>query len=294
MLSQNNSDPSLSLKIFQTTVLLLLIFFTVFSCGQSKESSSEKIDKKTGSPLEMEESNLPKLDPKDSFQNENQFTPTNPITDISSERLLEYKIYIVLKNEDLLSSRKELLSIIQKTSILKKSDFSMQNEFETFQMEVLTPITNLYSLLIQISKIGRLLSEKVETIDWTEHNQKQKITLERESLRAQRRAKAGQEGSATNWTWKEREELLERSENNYDIAKLETWKIQDSIRWAKIYIQIEGKEVPIQIQFPNVRNAFISGLNFIFRLLENIVWLLTVFLVFIILYIAYKRYKNWY
>ncbi|MCX7999515.1 MAG: hypothetical protein N3A69_11290, partial [Leptospiraceae bacterium] len=220
MLVANNSDPSSNPKFWKFLLsvksfyFLLLIFCLSFSCSKSKETTPEEFDKKNVSATEKDDSFLE--DSKGASKNVEGFTPTNPITEASSERFLEYKIYLVFKTKDLLTARKELLSIIQQSSILKRSEFSLQNELETLQIEILTPVSNLYPSLLELSKVGKLVSEKVETIDWTEHNQRQKITLERESLRAQRRAKAGQEGSATNWTWKEREELLERSENNYD------------------------------------------------------------------------------
>lgn len=293
MLNSENSDPSRSSfflikRVFFLYLSILLIQNSFLGCGRSEKVSSSGTDSETKKQITQKERDSYSLD-SDSIP-----IPTNPIPTNPHERLLEYKVYLVFKSEDLLSSREKILMILQKNSILKKSEISFQNDGESLRIEIITPVTHLYTTLIELSKVGRLISEKVETIDWTEENQKQKFILERETIRAQRRAQAGKEGSAASWTWKEREELLERSENNYDTAKLQTWKIQDSINWAKIFIQVERKESLISIQVPNIRNAFVSGLNFIFKIVEIIIWLLPIFLLLLFIYFFYRRYKKWY
>ncbi len=294
-----SSDPSsnfliwrnFSLKRNLTNFFLYLLILLFAFCGKEEKISTEPKLENKSLPLEESEAYFNKQE----SENESFIpSPSNPLSLKVSERLLEYKIYLTMKSNNILSSRQEILSIIQKESILKKMEISFFNDFQTLQVEILTPVSSLYPTLLELAKVGKLISEKVETVDWTEHNQKQKIALERENIRLTRRAKAGKEGSATNWTWKDREELLEKSENKYDEAKLETWKIQDSIRWAKIYIQIEGKEVPFQIQYPNFRNTFISSINFIFNAIDSIVWFLPLLIILALIYLLYKRYKNRY
>lgn len=298
--SENEDPSSQSLRLFHTPIkilLLFILFLALFSCGKSKEefSPSQTESSRTDQRKAVSGSEKAEEIVDDEFSESSSIPiPSNPITPSASERLLEYKIYLVIKSNNLLLSRQEIISIIQKNSILKRMEISFISDVQTLEAEILTPVSNLYPTLLELARVGKLLSEKVETVDWTEHNQKQKIALERETIRAQRRAKAGKEGSAANWTWKDREELLEKSENNYDEAKLETWKIQDSIRWAKIYVQVEGKEVPLQVRFPNFRNTFISSINFIFSAVESIVWFLPILIVLIIIYIFYKRYKDRY
>jgi hypothetical protein len=220
--------------------------------------------------------------------------PINPISDMAKERLLEYTIQLSFRTNNLLTSRDKLVEITNKTSILKASNVQVNEYGEHMTAEIFTPVDNLYDTILAFNVLGDLTGENVQTVDWTEQNEQQKIRIQREDERSRRRNKAGSAGSAANWTWKDREELLERSEDSLDEAKLEAWKIKDKVRWAKININMIGKETPLRIKFPNFRNAFVSSINFILEGSYLLFASLPLLILGYALFRVYKWYKNRY
>ncbi|MCB1177861.1 MAG: hypothetical protein KDK36_09805, partial [Leptospiraceae bacterium] len=185
-------------------------------------------------------------------------------------------------------AREKLIKIAKINSILKNSNTNISESTEMLNAEIYTPVDKMYETILLLGNIGTLTNETVSTEDWTEHNQLQKIKTEREITRSKRRSKAASSGKAENWTWKDREELLERSEDNLDMAKMENWKIQDKIKWAKIRIYIHGGESGFKIHVPNYKNAFVSSINFFLNAIYVFLWILPFGVIIMILYFGIR------
>lgn len=213
--------------------------------------------------------------------------PLDIISESSKLRQIEYKVNLQVKVKNALETREKFLQVLKPNSILKYSGTSF-NEFENYQVEILTPVGKLYDTLLEISKLGKIESETVNTEDLTEYFEEQKIKTERENSRSKRRTNAATEGSAQVKNWKDREDLLALSEDNLDKAKLETWKVKDRISWAKVSINFQGKELNDSFEIPNFYNAFVSAINFIFSIAYGIAYC-SIFIIGI--YIIYRIYK---
>ena len=145
--------------------------------------------------------------------------PLNPISDASKSRLLEYTIQLNYKVESIEKAREVLLNVVKKESYISSSQTNVTSGYENMYLQIQIPVNVMYETLLQMDKVGQLTHEDIRTQDWTEHNEFQKIKLDRESLRMVRRSKAANKGSAETWNWKDREEALERSEDSADSAK---------------------------------------------------------------------------
>lgn len=218
--------------------------------------------------------------------------PLDPITDASKSRLLEYTIQLNYKVADIDKTRESLLNIVKKESYISRSQTNLSSGLESMYVQIHIPVSAMYQTLIELDKIGQLTYEDIQTEDLTDKNEEQKIKLSREAIRGSRRAKAVHKGSSENWNWKDREEALERSENNEDLAKLESWKIKDRVAWAKVNITISGKELPSRVQIPNYKNAFVSAVNFLLELTYYLAWLIPVILIVFLLFKAYRRFRG--
>ncbi len=289
-------------------VLTLLLFSFLFSCkdksapqeeatAQGFAKSEKKMEREIADAQEdmdeapSEPNQSQAESPKRSSSNDIG-KPLNPISDASTRRLLEYRITLTFKVDNIHDSREKLIKIVKIDSILKSANTNINGDTEYVSAEVYTPIEKMYETMLALGKVGILTAETVQTEDWTEHSEEQKIKTERELSRSSRRSKAASSGKAENWTWKDREELLERSEDNLDAAKMETWKIQDKVKWAKLNIVLQGQEAGYRIHVPRFRNAFISSINFVLEIAYSIVWVFPFLLMGAILYFIYRWYKN--
>ncbi len=277
---------------------LLIFLLLILACknSESPQTSSVKYEAATtNAKLDADESTSEaegfqyKLNEK---KNEEFISkPLNLITDSSRLRLLEYTVSLSLSVENISTSREMLLKAVKDKSLIKSANTYFTDQ-ENFSAEVYTPAEKLYDTLLEISKIGNITSETISTIDHTENNESQKIKIERESIRSKRRSLAANKGSAENRTWKDREDLLGASEDGFDIAKLEAWKIKDRTHWAKINVQFTGKSVNTRIQIPNYRNSFVHSINFLLESLYAFFWLIPIFAILFFLYRLYKWYKR--
>jgi hypothetical protein len=291
------------------TQFLFIALFLFSSCNKSSESKQENIaqestqDLRRTAPASAKKiSSTNDMEGDEAIEEESQSLlelpslgkPSNPISDLSKERLLEYKIHLSFRTKNLLVSRDKLIEITEKTSILKSTNISVSEFNESMNAEIFTPVDKLYETLLLFNALGDLTNEAIQTVDWTEHNERQKIKMRREEDRSSRRSKATSAGSAANWTWKDREELLERSEDNMDEAKMEAWKVKDNVRWAKISIGLSGRETPMRIKFPNFRNAFVSSINFLLEAIYSLVWFIPIGLIGFGIYKIFRWYRNRY
>ena len=294
------------MKLLLTVILLLSL---VLNCGkkESKEPASEtapsapqmkKMDSVNRELADAEDETAGVPADKGNLKQEAKENdgiiekPLDPISDASKSRLLEYTIQLNYKVANIEKAREILLGVIKKESYIASSQTNVSSGSENMNLQVQIPVSAMYDTLLQMDKVGQLTYEDIRTQDWTEHNELQKIKLSREGLRMIRRSKAANKGSAETWNWKDREEALERSEDSADSAKLETWKIKDHVTWAKVHINISGRELPTKIQFPNYKDAFVAALNFLLELTYYIAFMIPIVLLGFLLFKAYRWYRN--
>ncbi|MCB1141473.1 MAG: DUF4349 domain-containing protein [Leptospiraceae bacterium] len=300
------------MRYFLTPPLLVLFcLIQLSSCKKSQEASSE-IDMKMDSEKMSNAPQMSKkveLSEKDIAEEEMNFkgqtedidessgqdigTPLDPITDLSKTRLLEYTVTLNFRCKNIPESRKKLIQIIKKSSFIKSSNTSSGEKYSSMNSEIHIPVDRLYETLLEMDKLGKLESESIHSNDHTEENEWQKIKLSREQLRSNRRSKAVSSGKAENWTWKDREELLERSEEGMDQAQFESWKIKDRVSWAKIHVVLNGEGAPATIEFPNYRTVFFSSINFLLDMTAYLVWLLPLSVLGFFIYFVFKKIRGY-
>ena len=218
--------------------------------------------------------------------------PLNPITDASKLRMLEYKVHLDFHVDEISKSREMLIKIVQLNSFFKQVNSNSDYLKESMQVEIYTPTSKLYDTLLLLNKIGTLTNELIYAEDLTELNEQQKIKLDREAIRGKRRANAVNKGGELSKNYKDREDLLAISEENEDVAKFESWKIKDRVNWSKIHVRLTGKDLPLKIQFPNIRNLFIQSINFIIELLGGFFYILPIGILLYAIYKLIKWYRN--
>jgi hypothetical protein len=218
--------------------------------------------------------------------------PLNPITDASKLRMLEYKVQLDFQVDEISKAREMLIKIVQLNSLFKQVNSNNDYLKESMHVEIYTPTSKLYDTLLALNKVGTLTHESIYAEDLTELNEQQKIKLDRESIRGRRRANAVNKGGELSKNYKDREDLLAISEDNEDSAKFESWKIKDRVNWSKIQVRITGKDLPLSIQFPNIRNLLIQSLNFIIEILGGFFYILPIGVLLYAIYKIIKWFRN--
>lgn len=208
---------------------------------------------------------------------------------ISKTRLLEYRISLAVEVSELASARQQFLSVLSENkSFLTQAQTYPVSGKEYMNVQVFVPVSNLIGFLKSVQKIGNVNSETINTEDHTEANELQKIVMEREEQRGRRRNKAVSSASSANWNWKDREDALERSEDGFDHAKLEKWKIQDKVNFAKVSIQITGKKVESDFELLKaVKKGWMTVLEFLEGLIS--IWPFLILGLIIFWYFRYRR-----
>ncbi|AOP33557.1 hypothetical protein A0128_06670 [Leptospira tipperaryensis] len=296
--------------------LLALCLVVLVACGKKKDSNAEgatgeaektamrtaEVSTQLGSPMppsddskkvasEKEESGF-----KDSFDKaDNQLGKVFAPVPISTERLLEYNIQLSYECNDLVKTRKELLDYIAKYGYLESSSaVNSRTPYMSVRMHVRS--AKLYEALLELDKLGVLISEDISTTDHTEGMVWQKRKTTREKIRLSRRNNANQQIGAGSKNWEVIEESIERSEDELDLAEQETWKIKDRVSWATIAVSFGTPTPPDAIQVPEYKNALVGILNAFLQLSYYLLWW-TPFLIlgsFLVYFggIVYQKFRN--
>ncbi|HMV78257.1 MAG TPA: DUF4349 domain-containing protein [Leptospiraceae bacterium] len=208
---------------------------------------------------------------------------------VSKTRLLEYRISLNVEVDELSSARQQFLSLLSENkSFLTQAQTYPVSGKEYMNVQIFVPVSNLIGFLKSVQKIGNVNSETINTEDHTEANELQKIVMEREEQRGRRRNKAVSSASSANWNWKDREDALERSEDGFDHAKLEKWKIQDKVSFAKVSIQITGKKVESDFELLKaVKKGWMTVLEFLEALIS--IWPFLILGLILFWYFRYRR-----
>jgi hypothetical protein len=216
------------------------------------------------------------------------FAPVNTTND----RLLEYNIQLSYECADLVKTRKDLLDFIAKYGYLESSSaVNSQSPYMTARIHVAS--VKLYEALLELDKLGNLLSEDISAIDHTEGMVWQKRKSTREKIRQVRRNIANSQITAGAKNWQLVEESIANSEDQLDLAEHETWKINDKVKWATISVSYATPTPADVVQVPAYKNAFIGLFNMFLELTYYLIWILPfVFILGILAYygkIAYRK-----
>jgi len=207
----------------------------------------------------------------------------------TADRFLEYKVNLIYKCDDLLESRQSLLGITSKYGFVKQSNSSAEGSNSYMTVDLFIKSNLIYDALKDLNELGILESERITVIDHTEDMVRAERKRRREQTRIIRKNKAISTVSAAAKTWKDREDSLERSENELDRMDHKKWKINDSVSWAKVHIYLKGPDIPERIDVPNYQDAFVGILNTLLKMLYAVI-ILSPFIIIIGL-ILWKRKK---
>jgi len=277
-------------KIILTVIFVLLALCLINSC---KKDSSKK-------PSSINESKTMYDSPKDAQKNSDENITKNVTTqdldffliddfEKSKKRLLEYNINTTYECADLNTARKTLLEIVNEYGFIKNASSSIKQDPYYINAKIFVDASLLYKSLLDLKKIGKLVSEDITVIDLTENMYiKQKIQA-REKIRIDRKKKSIESSSPKDNEWLDKENSLEKSEDSLDKSEIEQWKINDQIAWAKININIKAPEKPYSIVVPSFKNAFLGVINLLLQILYVLIYILPFIIIIILLFVLWKK-----
>ncbi|MBI3396532.1 MAG: DUF4349 domain-containing protein [Spirochaetia bacterium] len=195
----------------------------------------------------------------------------------ASGRLLEYRIEVSYNSSDFQNARKNILAVASRYGFLKSSSADAHGRL-TLNAEMAVRVESMYDALKDLDTTGTLVSENITVTDHTEHMAQEKMKSDRESLRAQRRSNAVF-GDPAAKNWKDREDLLEQSENARDAAEFEKWKIRDRVNWAVIAVSVQGPAVADAVEIPPYKRAFFGLISMLLWMSYGLIYLLPFILI---------------
>ncbi len=240
------------------------------STGMVKSKTID-LEEQDSIPIKADEVNAPSADKSlESAKNESKPTQNNDDSfttnfiapfENSSERYIEYSIELNYNTNNVFLSREELLKIISKYGFLINSKSSIYSGYSSVSAVFSIKANELYNALIDLNKIGKLTSETISTEDFTENMTWNKIKIQREKSRIERKNKIINQVDPQNKYLENREESLENSENAMDESVFEEWKAKDKVKWAKIVINLNGPEIPKKVTLPDYKSSLIEMTN---------------------------------
>jgi len=207
-------------------------------------------------------------------------------------RLLEYKINLTYKCEDISQSRIKLLELISDFGFFDRSVTSISGKYQSMVVDMKIKADLLYRALAGFDAVGRLVHEDITAVDHTENMALNELKVRREKLRLMRKGHAAESAAPGSKTWKDVQDLTEQSENNLDNSEHEMWKIRDSVSWASIHLALQGPEVSDTVEVPDYSNALVGMVNFFLNLVYGILYLLPV-IALVIIILAYRKKIAW-
>ncbi len=188
------------------------------------------------------------------------------------DRMLEYHVNLNFETDSFQRSRARLMALVDKYGYMQESHALLERH-EKVNSRVIVESKNLYRFLQNADGLGRLLSEKIQTADHTGEHVRQRLDINRQSLRQRRRANALR-GTPNSETWVEREKLVAEAEDRRDAARMAQWNIEDRIKWAKVNINLRGPRQTPVIELPNYVEALVFLLNGLLWLLKGLLYIL--------------------
>lgn len=241
--------------------ILIIIVIVITLCCAKKEQPEES-DSKLEFNTQLEKKSVPGTKLKNKkLSKQNLETPFISKFEIGNQRLLEYTLHLSYDCNNLIKSRETLLKLIQKYGFIKNSRTNTETKQPTLWAEIHIKQNTIYQAVLDFKLLGKLISEEITVIDHTENYKLYTIKELRNKLRITRRSNATKNTPQISKTWINKEEALERSEEQFDQSKFEKWKINDRINWAKINITLLGPKNADKIIIPNFKNALIAITN---------------------------------
>lgn len=196
----------------------------------------------------------------------------------SRDRFLEYSISLSYDCKDLLLARKEMLNLIPKYGFLESSTASSSNSrYMTTRITVRS--RQLYEVLQELDKLGRLTNENITSIDHTDNLVAQNRKSAREKKRIARKNIASRQITSESKNWEAIDRSLTQSEDAEDQSEHEIWRVHDKISWTKIILTLSLPEAPPGIKIPDYRNAFVGMTNLMLNVTYYLVWFLPIIVI---------------
>ncbi len=199
-------------------------------------------------------------------------TPFYTEFDESMGRQLEYRADLNFETKNLFKSRKQLLEVVKKYGFIKNSTTSTEYSNIYLSANIAVRSSELYDVLLDLQDIGVLVNERITVTDHTEEMVMAERKIKREQLRIARKNRAISQVAPGAKTWTEREQSLERSENELDQKEHDRWKITDRVYWAEVTMYVKGPVTAETIEVPRYRNALIGLVNGLLVFLYGLIY----------------------
>ncbi len=292
------------LSLFTVPVAVFFLILSVSFCAQESDQQPEnsrsryasapssQIADQTGAAADEE---APARAPgeiaqeKDTVQSEGGFFTAVRMKSMlirpmekAADRLLEYHVNLEYRCENFQEARAELLNIISKYGFIRSGSTSINgNSRLTLQAGVLTK--DLFRFLLDMDRVGRLVSERINVNDLTEQMVLSQRQSKREDIRILRRSRGltGLTPQAKNW--QVIENSIATSEDSLDQAEHGKWQVLDRVNWAAVTVTLRP---PGAVQVPPYREA-------LYEIAELVLWLpyAFIYLTPIILMVLLVRWK---
>ncbi len=207
-------------------------------------------------------------------------------------RQLEYRVDLNFETKDLFSSRQKLLEIVKKYGFIRSSTSSIETSNIFLSAHIAVKSSELYDALLDLQNLGVLLNERISVTDHTEEMVLAERKIKREQLRIARKNRAIDQVAPGAKSWTEREQSLERSEDELDKKEHDQWKIIDNVYWADVHLYIRGPVTADTIEVPRYQNALIGLLNGFLTFLYGLIYLVPFLVIALIIWIKRDRIRN--
>ncbi|MBE7439901.1 MAG: DUF4349 domain-containing protein [Spirochaetales bacterium] len=268
----------------KTPHLLTLAFLFLTACSRFEPAKSRELDQSPAALTEAESSaGLPghTAPARPEAMQSPDFRPAEGFVAVQADgRLLEYQIYLSYRANDLLAARKLLFTLVPRYGYPVRSTTVADGKLEVlWKVEA----AKLWTALAELDPLGELISETIQVNDHTENMKAQEIKKKRNLLRSKRRAAALHTGLPDQTG---REEQLAGSEDALDAAELETWRIEDRVRWATVQITVDAPQ-KAALDVPPYGDALQNGLELMLRLAYYLLYLWPVLVILFLLRLGY-------
>lgn len=210
----------------------------------------------------------------------------------AKDRLLEYQVTLSYECKEFYKSRNKLIQLVPQYGFIKSGSSSIETTTTSMNAQLFVRVGKLYEALLELDKLGLLVSESISVTDHTEPMFWNNLKATREHIRISRKIGAIRQTAAQHKSWNDKENSLARSEDNLDKAEYEKWKIHDRVSWAKIGINLKGPVSPERIVVPPFRNAFIGLVNLGLELIFALIWLTPIIIIGVLIWMKRKGISN--
>ncbi len=260
------------IRICMSFALISFVFVSSIQCAKKSEQNSKEqltaIAERGRSATAVSPASGGENQLKKQVDEEGFFTSTRlksilvfPM-DKAKERMLEYNVSLSYQCNDFHKARAELIQIISQYGFLKSGNTDIRHTSRLF-VNAAIQAKDIYRFLLDVDRVGTLISEKFFVNDLTEEMVKSQRRIRREEIRIERKQKALAGMSAQGKNWQGIEGAISQSEDSYDQAEDAKWKILDRVTWANVTISLEPYSA---VHIPPYKKA-------LFELLDLTLWI---------------------